>query len=333
MRGMIISGKLGYYFCWHNLFVRFALSILDASCQPKAIGQRPRYYFFPYLCAPMKISHLAITVFTFVLLLATGCRSDFERIRTSGDPALLLEKANFYYQAEEYSKAQTLYELVIGPFRGTQEAEKIAFNYAYTYYHTEQFILASYYFKNFSGTYGGSNLKEEADFMSAYSNYRLSPIFRLDQSYSEKAIDAFGEFAQMYPNSDRVEQSNRLIDEMRAKLELKDFESAKLYYDLRRYPSAIRSFDNLLIEYPETRRAEEIRYLIVDSAYESARGSFVELQEERYEEAVKRANLFIKRYPESSKLEDIRTELELSNKRLKELQDGRYQSTSSRAGS
>lgn len=281
----------------------------------------------------MKISHLAITVFTFVLLLATGCRSDFERIRTSGDPALLLEKANAYYQAEEYSKSQTLYELVIGPFRGTQEAEKIAFNYAYTYYHTEQFILASYYFKNFSGTYGGSNLKEEADFMSAYSNYRLSPIFRLDQSYSSKAIDAFGEFAQMYPNSDRVEQSNRLIDEMRAKMELKDFESAKLYYDLRRYPSAIRSFDNLLIEYPETRRAEEVRFLIVKSAYESARGSFVELQNERYKEAIKRANLFLKRYPESDKSAEIRDELELSTNRLKELQDGRYQSTSPRAGS
>lgn len=276
----------------------------------------------------MKISHLTISVFTFFLLL-TSCRSEFERVRTSGDPALLLEKANFYFDAEEYAKAQTLYELVIGPFRGTQEAEKIAFNYAYTYYYTQQYILASYYFSNFAGTYGGSNLKEEADFMTAYSNYQLSPIFRLDQSYSEKAIEGFGEFAQMYPNSERVARSNALIDEMRAKMEMKDFESAKLYYDLRRYPSAIRSFDNLLIEYPETKRAEEIRYLIVKSAYESARGSFVELQQERYEEAVKRANLFIKRYPESSKLEEIRSDLELSNNRLKELQeDGRYQSTS-----
>lgn len=276
----------------------------------------------------MKISHLAITVFTFVLLLASGCRSEFERIRTSGDPAMLLEKANLYYAAEEYSKAQTLYELVIGPFRGTQDAERIAFNYAYTYYYTEQYILASYYFNNFVGTYGGSNLREEADFMAAYSNYKLSPIFRLDQSYSTKAIEGFEEFATKYPNSERVEQSNGLIDEMRAKMELKDFESAKLYFDLRRYPSAIRSFDNLLIEYPETKRAEEIRFLIVKSAFESARGSFIELQEERYREDIKRANIFLKRYPESSYTKEVSSIIDLSNKEIKKLQDGRYKSTS-----
>jgi len=281
----------------------------------------------------MKISQLAFAVLGLVLLLGSGCRSEFERVRTSGDPQLLLDKANFYFEAEEYQKAQTLYELVIGPFRGTQEAEQISFRYAYTYYYTEQYILASYYFKNFSSTYGGSNLREEADFMAAYSNYRLSPIFRLDQSYSQKAIEAFEEFANLYPNSERVAQSNALIDEMRAKLELKEFEAAKLYMDLRRYPSAIRSFDNLLIEFPETKRAEEIRYFIAKSAFESAKGSFVELQKERYEECKERCKLFQRRYPESRFIQEVNEFMEQSENRLNELQDGRYKSQSARSWS
>ncbi|MEL6141877.1 MAG: outer membrane protein assembly factor BamD, partial [Bacteroidota bacterium] len=118
---------------------------------------------------------------------------------------------------------------------------------------------------------------------------------------------------------------------MRAKLELKEFEAAKLYMDLRRYPSAIRSFDNLLIEFPETKRAEEIRYFIAKCAYESARGSFVELQKERYEECKERCDFFQRRYPESRFNKEVNDFLEQSKNRLNELQDGRYQSQSARS--
>lgn len=280
----------------------------------------------------MKINHLAVLIIACGLLVfGSSCRSDFERVRTSTDPDLILSRADAYYDAEEYQKAQTLYELVIAPYRGTEKAEMIAFRYAYTYYHTNQFILASYYFKNFANTYGASNLREEADFMAAYSNYELSPIFRLDQSYSQQAIEGFEEFANRYPTSPRVAESNRLIDEMRSKMEIKDFESAKLYLDLRRYQAAMQSLDNVLREYPETRRAEEIRYMATKAAYDFAQASFVELQAERYEEAVERANYFLRRYPESSYGEEVARFLERANARLTELEDVRYQSQGSRS--
>ncbi|MEL7375457.1 MAG: outer membrane protein assembly factor BamD, partial [Bacteroidota bacterium] len=174
-------------------------------------------------------------------------------------------------------------------------------------------------------------LREEADFMAAYSNYRLSPIFRLDQTYTEQAIDGFEEFANRYPTSPRVEESNSLIDEMRSKLELKDFEAAKLYIDLRRYQAAIQSLDNLLKEYPETRRAEQIRFMATKAAYDFAQASFVELQRDRYEEAVERAEYFLRRYPESEQRDDVNQFLERANARINELQDVRYQSQGSRS--
>lgn len=263
-----------------------------------------------------------------LLLLVMGCKSDFERIRTSGDPEVILEKANAYYEEEEYLKAQTLYELVISSFRGKEEAELISYNYAYSYYHLEQYILAAYYFKNFATTYGASRYQEEAEFMNAYSNYQLSPTFRLDQSYTLKAIEAFQEFANQHPNSERVTQCNNLIDEMRAKLEVKEYEAAKLYADLQQYQAAIRSFDNLLIEFPDTKRAEEIRYRATEAAYDLARNSFVERQAERYEEVVKRAELFIARYKSSDFAVDVQKMLLDSQTRLKQLDDVRYQEQS-----
>jgi len=90
---------------------------------------------------------------------------------------------------------------------------------------------------------------------------------------------------------------------MRAKMEKKDFESAKLYVDLSRFESAQQSFENVLKDYPETGRAEEIRYLMAQSQYEYARQSYVTRQRERYTKAVKQ---------------------------LKELENVRYQSTGSR---
>lgn len=276
----------------------------------------------------MKINH-----FIFLLLLTAvtfGCKSEFETVRTSGNPETILAKANEYYAAQEYPKAQTLYELSIAPFRGTSEAEQIAYRYAYTYYYTEQFVLASYYFKNFATTYGGSPLKEEADFMTAFSNFKLSPVYRLDQSYSVKAIEGFEEFANRYPQSDRVAESNRLIDEMRAKMELKDFESAKLYIDIGRYESAQRSFENVLKDYPETKRAEEIRYLMSTSQYEYASRSFVTKQQERFSKAATLIENFLGRYPDSAYNNELQTLLNKSKARLKELDNVRYQSTRSR---
>jgi len=264
-------------------------------------------------------------VVLFSLLALTSCKSEFERIRTSGDPAQILMKADAYFEAGDYLKAQTLYELVISSYRGRPEAELITYRYAYTYYHLEQYVLAAYYFKNFTGTYGASQYLEEIEFMHAYSNYRLSPTYRLDQSYTVKAIEAFQEFINQRPNSERVAECNNLIDEMRRKLEIKDYEAAILYFDLQQYQSAIRSFENLLIEFPETPKAEGIRYKIIESAFLLAENSFVEKQEERYTDAVKRITQFQARYSASEYNVEIQRMLTDSQERLKELEDVRYQ--------
>lgn len=266
-------------------------------------------------------------------LLIGACKSEFEKIRASGDVDRIYTKALEYYDQEEYQKAQTLFELIISSYRGKKEAEDIYYKYAYTYYHLEQFILASYYFKNFSNTYGASSLREEADFMSAYSNYQLSPTFRLDQTYTEEAINGFQLFVNTYPNSSRVGECNRLIDEMRNKLEKKAYESAKLYFDLREYQASIQTFDNVLKDFPDTRNAEQIRYMIIRSAYLLAKNSFVDKQKERYQDARDRASEFLLRFPDSGYTKEVNSIYNESRESLNKLDNVGYQNPSARAGS
>lgn len=274
-------------------------------------------------------------VFTIIGLsiLLSSCKSEFEKIRASGDVDRIYKQALAYYDNEEYQKAQTLFELVISSFRGKREAEEIYYKYAYTYYKLEQYILASYYFKNFANTYAASDLREEAEFMSAYSNYQLSPTFRLDQKYSEEAIDGFQLFINTFPNSERVPECNRLIDLLRKKLERKAYESALLYFDLREYQAAIQSFDNVLKDFPDTENAEQIRYMSIRSAYLLAKNSFVEKQKERFEEAESRASEFLARYPDSRFKKEAANIYEQSTEFLKNSDNVRYQNQSARAGS
>ena len=276
----------------------------------------------------MKIKGLFI--FSCVVILGlSACRSEFEKIRSSGDPAGILKKGDEYYAKEDYQRAQSLYELVLPTYRGRKEAEEIAYRYAYTYYYMGQYILASYYLNNFSQTFGGSSKKEEADFMSAYCNYKLSPTFRLDQTYTDKAIEDFQLFINTYPQSTRVEECNKLIDEMRAKLEDKAYHEALLYFDMQYYQSAIQTFDNMLKDFPETSDAEQVRYMILRSAHLLAENSFVDKQQERYIDARDRAQEFINRFPESRNLKEVKDILANANKKLNQLNNVRHQSQSS----
>lgn len=278
----------------------------------------------------MKIRLLLIAL---VGLSVLSCRSEFEKVRLSGDVDRIYKKAIDYYGEEEYQKAQTLFELIISSYRGRKEAEDIYFKYAYTYYHLERYILAAYYFKNFSQTYSTSDLREEADFMVAYSNYLLSPSFRLDQTYTLQAIDDYQLFVNTYPDSDRVSECNRLIDEMRAKLERKAFEEGKLYFNLRHYQSSVQVFENLLKDFPETDNDEEVRYMIIRSSYDLADNSIVDKQLERFRDAQDRAARFLERFPDSGYRKEVSKILEDSQNKLNQIKDVGYQNQSARAGS
>ena len=275
--------------------------------------------------------------FFFVLLLSAlgfiSCKSEFEKIRVSGDTEKIYESALSLYEEGEWQKSQTLLELIIGAYRGRPELEDIYFKYAYTFYNEERYILASYYFNNFANTFTTSVLREDASFMSAYSNYQLSPVYRLDQSYTEKAIDEFQVFVNTYPESPRVEECNKLIDRMRKKLEKKAFETSKLYFELRQYQSATQSFENLLKDYPETNNAEQVRFLIVKSSYLLASNSIVEKQEERFNQTKEYANKFLEKYEKSDYYKEVREILTASTLKLNSFTNGGYQNQSAGTGS
>ena len=244
-----------------------------------------------------------ITKFLFILVLATvglsSCKSSFERLRTSNNPEKIYAEADKYYENGDYLKAQILYEIVIPYYKGKKEATEMFYKFAYTYYYLGDYILAAHYFKSYANSFTNSPHREDALFMAAYSEYRMSPDYQLDQTQTIKAIDDFQLFVNTFPHSDKVEQCNKLIDELRAKLEKKAFSQGKLYFNIKRYVSAITSLENMLKDFPETKHEEEVRFLILKSAYYYAKNSILDKRIERYEETIKKYKDFIKRFGNS----------------------------------
>ena len=272
----------------------------------------------------MKIGYMKfwlLIAFSTVFLFA--CKSEFERIRTSNDPEMILQQANKLYENEDWLKAQTLYDIVIPYYRGKTEAEDLFYKYAYTYYNLGDYILSAHYFNSFANSFINSSKREEAAFMSSYSEYEMSPIVALDQTYTHKAIESLQLFINRYPNSERVELSNRLIDELRLKLEEKAFQEGKLYFNIRQYVSAVTSFENMLKDFPETRRAEEVQFLILESSFEYAKNSVFEKREERLDKTLSYYDTFTVKYPKSKFTRSARQIKKETDKLLKTIENGK----------
>ena len=251
----------------------------------------------------MKFYHYILLFGTLFLL---ACKSEFEALRTSNQPEKIYKAANQYYSKKEYDRAIALYDIVIQYYRGRQEAEDLFFKYAYAHYYQADYILASTYFKNYSGTFSNSINKEEAEYMAAYSNYKLSPNYKLDQSYTEKAIEGFEQFINLYPNTERAQLANSLIDEMRRKQELKSFEQGNLYYKIGQYQAAVTSFQSTLKDFPESKKVEEVRFLILKSSFILASNSIYEKKAERFKETLEHFQTFVKKHPTSKMMKDAK---------------------------
>jgi outer membrane protein assembly factor BamD len=239
----------------------------------------------------------------------------------STDVDLKKKKAFEFYAKKEYQKAQYLLEDLIGNVRGTKDAEKVYFYYAYTHYNLQNYTFASYYFKQFSSTFPYGEYAEEALYMSADAFYRLSPNHRLTQEDTKNAVEGLQTFVNTYPNSSKVDSCNELIDDLRAELEKKDLESAKGYFHRKHYKAAKHVFTSLLVSYPDSRQAEYIRQMIIKSSFRYAQESILAKQIERYQETINYIEQFQKRYPESKYKKEIESINSVATGKIKKIRN------------
>jgi outer membrane protein assembly factor BamD len=237
------------------------------------------------------------------LLMIAGC-GEYEKILKSRDYPVKFEKAMEYYEAGEYVKSATLFDQVANIYRGTTKADTVKFYQAMSYYGQRDYILAGHYFNELATTYTNSDYLEESEFMTAYCYYKMSPRPSLDQESTFQAINALKMYIVRYPTSSRVDECRKLIAELSDKIVEKSYNSAKLYYDLGYYKSAVIALRNSLSAYPETGYREEMMFLILRSSYLLADNSVESKKKERMQATADEYLSFKSEFPESKYTKD-----------------------------
>jgi len=231
------------------------------------------------------------------ILAFASCRSKYQKLLKSSDYNAKYEAALVYFAEEDYHKAQTLFEGIITVYRGTEKAEVINYHLAYCYYHQGDYMLSGYYFENYTSTFPNTEKTPECQYMTGVSYGNESPKPSLDQEYTVRAIEAYQMYLNRYPDGENYAEANNQVSVLREKLEDKEFQNAKLYHKLGDYKAAIIALKNVLEDYPDTDKHEEILYLVLDSSYELAVNSVEKKKYERYESAVDEYYSYIDRYP------------------------------------
>ena len=260
--------------------------------------------------------------FVFFAVLASCSR--YNALYKTNDYEYKYEAAKQCYAAGQYTKAYQLLGDLINIFKGTDKAEECLFMNGMCYYNLRDYDTAVLYFDKYFKTYPKGVYAELAKFYSGKACYLQSPDPRLDQSPTYNAIAQLQEYVDLYPYSKRRDEINDMICELQDRLVTKEYESAKLYYDLGTYngncmnggsnfEACIITAENAIKQFPYTKMKEDLAMLILKAKYKLAFYSVEEKAKERYQQTVDEYYGFKNEFPDSKYMDEAEKIFILAN--------------------
>lgn len=240
----------------------------------------------------------------FVVLIALSSCNEYQKVLKNEDVKAKYDLAQKYYEAEDYKRANRLFEQIAPKYVGKPQGERVMFFFANTYFKRKDYNMSGYQFERFIKSYPNSEKVAEAAFLGAKSYYKLSPAHSLDQTDTDKALVKLQSFINMYPESEFFDEANTMAKELTTKKERKAFEIGKQFnklghFDYTFLTPAMAAFDNFISDYPGSIFREEALYLKFESATEFGLNSFSRFKPERLNNAKAAYNVLKRQFPET----------------------------------
>lgn len=250
-----------------------------------------------------------------ISIIFISCNGYNEIIKTT-DYSYKYEAAKEYYATGEYTKAYQLLEELVMVLKATEWAEESLYMLGMCYYNLEDYETCVLYFDRYYKRYPKGLYSEVARFHSGKAYFLQSPDSRLDQSSTYEAIKQLQDFLDFYPYSDMREEANDMIYKLQDRLVKKEYDAAKLYYNLgtytgncfnggSNYEACIITAENALNAYPYTNLREDLYILILRSRYQLAVNSVESRINERFRETIDEYYGFKNEFPDSKYTKEV----------------------------
>lgn len=268
-----------------------------------------------------------------IVLVLLGCVgilsscSEYTSVLKTTDYEYKYEFAKACFVKGQYSRSSTLLGDLLPIMKGTAYAEESLYMLGMSEYLNGNYDTASSFFKKYYQSYPKGIYAEYARFYCGKSLYEGVPDPRLDQSGTMTAIEEFQNFLDYYPYTTLKEKTQEMIFSLQDILVQKEYNAAKLYYDLgtymgnctsggSNYEACIVTAENALRDFPyaQAGRREEFAILILRSKYHLAMQSIESKRLDRYRNTIDEYYGFVNEYPESKYLKEAERILASSKK-------------------
>lgn len=253
------------------------------------------FAYLSYFCAAYfyhihRVFHMLhpfrLAVLACLCVLACSCSSS-STVDKAPTVETLYQDALQEFADNNWLGAQRLFDIIKLQYPASQYADDAQFYLAEISFEKTEYILAAFNYSVLRRSFPNSEYIQRAMYKTAESYYALSPEYFRDQEYTRKAIDAYREYAALYPSDSLATQAKGKITELRSRLGESEFETARLYINLQSPRSALVYFDEVIANFADTPWCER--------AFSEKLSLLIDLGRE--EEAKEAARLYLERFP------------------------------------
>jgi outer membrane protein assembly factor BamD len=237
------------------------------------------------------LSRSVLMLFAIVLLMTSGCSSSKPVTTATARVNEGYAKALKLYDNRDYKQAAIEFESLLFTSRATALEDDVLYYLAQSYYRSGEYLLSAEMFTRLQQQISSTPYARTSQFLLAKSYEQLSPHFELDQQFTNKAIEQFGLYLELYPmadsskiasdvetyrellkiNPDNVDYkqsyaaataqfaridslryAEKAIPVLREKLAKNTFSIARQYVQLKKYKAAGIFYDEVIKHYADT---------------------------------------------------------------------------------